>query len=55
MHVRRRDTIQAGGRQQTTESQQTMTLTRAASGWVIREIAMRRRLFRVLSVTANRR
>jgi hypothetical protein len=38
VHVRRRDTIQAGGRQQTTESLQTMTLTRTASGWVIREI-----------------
>jgi serine/threonine protein kinase len=38
VRVRRRDTIQAGGRQQTTESQQTMTLTRSASGWVIREI-----------------
>jgi hypothetical protein len=38
VHIRRRDTIQAGGRQQTTESLQTMTLTRTASGWVIREI-----------------
>jgi serine/threonine protein kinase len=38
VHVRRRDTIQAGGRQQTTESLQTMTLTRTVSGWVIREI-----------------
>jgi hypothetical protein len=38
VHVRRRDTIQAGGRQQTTESLQTITLTRMASGWVIREI-----------------
>jgi len=36
--LRRRDIIQAGGRQQTTESMQTMTLTRSASGWVIREI-----------------
>jgi hypothetical protein len=38
VRLRRRDTIQAGGREQTAESQQTMTLTRAASGWVIREI-----------------
>jgi serine/threonine protein kinase len=38
VRVRRRDTIQAGGRQQTTESLQTMTLTRTASGWVIKEI-----------------
>jgi serine/threonine protein kinase len=38
VRLRRRDTIQAGGRQQTTESQQTMTLTRSGSGWVIREI-----------------
>ena len=39
VRLRRRDTIQAGGRQQITESVQTMTLTRSASGWVIREIA----------------
>jgi hypothetical protein len=38
VHVRRRDTIQAGGRQQVTESLPTMTLTRTVSGWVIREI-----------------
>jgi len=38
VHLKRRDTIQAGGRQQTSESLQTMTLNRAASGWVIREI-----------------
>jgi hypothetical protein len=38
IRVRRRDTIQAGGRQQTGESLQTMTLTRTASGWVIKEI-----------------
>jgi hypothetical protein len=38
VRVRRRDTIQAGGRQQTTESLQTMTLTRTVSGWVIKEI-----------------
>jgi hypothetical protein len=38
VRLRRRDTIQAGGRQQTSESLQTMTLVRSASGWVIREI-----------------
>jgi protein kinase-like protein len=38
VRLRRRDTIQAGGRQQTTESLQTMILTRTASGWTIREI-----------------
>ena len=38
VRVRRRDTIQAGGRQQTSESQQTMSMTRTASGWVIKEI-----------------
>jgi len=38
VRLRRRDTIQAGGRQQTTETQQTLTLTRSASGWVIRDI-----------------
>ncbi len=38
VQLRRRDTIQAGGRQQTSESLQTMALTRAASGWVIQEI-----------------
>ena len=38
VHIRRRDTIQAGGRQQVTESLQTMTLTRTVSGWVIKEI-----------------
>ncbi len=36
--LRRRDTIQAGGRQETTESQQTMTLARTGRGWVIVEI-----------------
>ncbi|HYU78010.1 MAG TPA: hypothetical protein VEK56_03435 [Vicinamibacterales bacterium] len=36
--LKRRDTIQAGGRQQTTQTQQTMRLSRAASGWVIVEI-----------------
>jgi hypothetical protein len=38
VRLRRRDTIQAGGRQQTSEGQQTMTLARSGSGWVIREI-----------------
>jgi serine/threonine protein kinase len=34
----RQDTIQAGGRQQTTRSQQTMKLARTNSGWVIVDI-----------------
>ena len=38
VHLRRRDTIQASGRQQTTESQQSLTLTKTPGGWVIREI-----------------
>jgi hypothetical protein len=38
VHLRRRDTIQVAGRAQTTESQQTMILTRSGGGWVIREI-----------------
>jgi hypothetical protein len=38
VRLRRQDVIQAGGRQQTSESQQTVTVTRVASGWVIREI-----------------
>jgi hypothetical protein len=38
VRLRRRDTIQAGGRQQTADSQQTITLARAGAGWVIREI-----------------
>jgi hypothetical protein len=38
VRLRRRDTIQAGGRQQTSETVQTMTLTRSASGWTIREL-----------------
>ena len=36
--VRRRDTLTAGGRSQTSESQQTMTLIRSGAGWVISEI-----------------
>jgi hypothetical protein len=38
VRLRRRDVIQAGGRQQTADSQQTMTLTKTAAGWTIREI-----------------
>lgn len=38
VRLRRRDSIDAGGRQQTTESQQTMTLIRTGAGWVIGEI-----------------
>ena len=38
VRLRRRDTIDAGGRQQTAESQQTLTLTRTSAGWVIAEI-----------------
>ena len=38
VRLRRHDVIQAGGRQQTADSQQSITLVRAASGWVIREI-----------------
>lgn len=38
VQLRRHDVIQAGGRQQTADSQQTLTLARGASGWVIREI-----------------
>jgi hypothetical protein len=36
--MKRRDTIQAGGRQHTTESMQTMTLARTGAGWIIQEI-----------------
>jgi len=39
VRLRRRDIIQVDGRAQTTESQQTMILTRAGGGWVIRDIA----------------
>jgi hypothetical protein len=38
VHLRRRDVIQARGRQQTADSQQAMTLVKTAAGWVIREI-----------------
>jgi hypothetical protein len=36
--LRRRDTIQAGGREQSAESQQTLRVARTAGGWVIVEI-----------------
>ena len=36
--LRRRDTIQAGGRQQTLESQQTLRVARVNNGWVITDI-----------------
>jgi predicted Ser/Thr protein kinase len=36
--VRRRDDIEAGGRKQTNDTRQVLTLTRVASGWVITEI-----------------
>jgi hypothetical protein len=36
--VRRRDTIQAGGRQQSVESHQTLRVSRANGGWVITDI-----------------
>jgi serine/threonine protein kinase len=38
VRLRRTDTIDAGGRQRTTESEQTMTLTKGSTGWVIRDI-----------------
>jgi hypothetical protein len=36
--VRRRDNIEAGGRKQSTDARQVLTLARAAGGWVIVEI-----------------
>jgi serine/threonine protein kinase/ketosteroid isomerase-like protein len=36
--LKRHDTIQAGGRQQTVDSQQTLRLSRGSGGWVIVEI-----------------
>jgi hypothetical protein len=36
--VRRRDTIQAGGRQQTVESHQTLRVARSNGAWVITDI-----------------
>ena len=38
VRLRRRDAIEAGGRRQTTETDQSMTLARTGSGWVIVEI-----------------
>lgn len=38
VRLRRHDVIQAGGRQQTADSQQTMTFTHVNGTWVIREI-----------------
>jgi hypothetical protein len=38
VRLRRQDVIQVAGRQQTTDSQQTMRLARTPAGWVIREI-----------------
>lgn len=36
--VQRRDVLEVGGRRQTVDARQTLTLTRAAGGWVITEI-----------------
>jgi hypothetical protein len=36
--VRRRDVIDVGGRRQTVESQQRLSLERSGSGWVITDI-----------------
>jgi hypothetical protein len=38
VRLRRRDAIVADGRQQTTDTQQTITVARAGSSWVIRDI-----------------
>jgi len=38
VQMRRRDDIDAGGRRQTADSQQTVTLDRIGNTWVIREI-----------------
>jgi len=38
VRLRRQDVIQVSGRQQTTDSQQTMRLVKMPAGWVIREI-----------------
>ena len=38
VRLRRRDVIVADGRQQTTATQQTITVIRAGSNWVIRDI-----------------
>jgi hypothetical protein len=36
--IRRRDEIEAGGRRQTTDAQQTLSLVRSGAGWVIVDI-----------------
>jgi hypothetical protein len=38
VRLSRHDVIQAGGRQQTADSQQSLTLTKNAGAWVIRDI-----------------
>jgi hypothetical protein len=38
VRLRRRDAVEAGGRKHTTETDQSLTLARAGSGWVIVEI-----------------
>ena len=38
VRLKRTDTIDAGGRQRITETEQTMRLTRSGNGWVIRDI-----------------
>jgi tetratricopeptide (TPR) repeat protein len=38
VRLRRRDTITAGGRQQTTDIEQSMTVARSGAGWTISEI-----------------
>ena len=38
VRLKRNDTIDAGGRQQTIDTQQTMTLIRSGGAWIIREI-----------------
>jgi hypothetical protein len=38
VRLRRTDMFDAGGRQQTAESQQTLTLVKSGASWVIRDI-----------------
>ena len=38
VRLRRRDVVEAGGRRQTTETDQSLTLARTGSGWVIVDI-----------------
>jgi len=38
VQLRRRDVVEAGGRQHTTETDQSLTLARTGNGWVIVEI-----------------